>query len=99
MRTVRYVTLVLLISMCGAGFAQERADNTPGSLDRDITVVGRDETALPVPAPSTHAEIVIPELDPLRPTSPTVPPIQPPADDVRSPADQRGDNSTGESVH
>jgi hypothetical protein len=98
MRTARYVTLVLLVSMCGAVFAQERADDTAGSLDRDITVVGRDETALPVPAPSSQAEIVIPELDTVPPSFPTVPPVQPPADDVPSPADQQGDDSSGEAV-
>ena len=98
MRTARYVTLVFLLSMCGAVFAQEKADDTAGSLDRDITVIGRDETALPVPAPSTEAEIRIPELDLVRPISPGVPPIQPPADDVPSPADTQGDDSSGESV-
>ncbi len=99
MRTARYVTLMFLISTCGAGFAQERADDTAGSLDRDITVIGRDETALPVPAPSNQGEIVIPEVDPVRPSSPTLPPIQPPADDSTSPAtDKRGDDPSGESI-
>jgi hypothetical protein len=97
MRTARYVTLLFLVSMCGAGFAQEKADEPSASIDRDITVIGRDETALPIPAPWTQAEIDIPELDPAQPSSPTLPPILPPPGDWPSPAaDQRAIAPSGE---
>jgi len=97
MRTVCSVTLLFLVSMCGAGFAQEKADDSAGPLDRDVTVVGRDDTALPVPPPRTPTEIVIPEVDPEQPSTPIVPPIQPPTGDGVSPTTDQGaiDSSGG----
>jgi hypothetical protein len=88
MRTACCVTLFFVLSMCGAGFAQENADTTGGSLDRDVTVVGRDETALPVPPPGAPQEIVLPDVEPEQPTTPIVPPIQPPPDGTSGAADQ-----------
>ncbi|MGD0724838.1 MAG: hypothetical protein ABSB63_04675 [Spirochaetia bacterium] len=80
MRTACSVTLLLLVSMCGAVFAQEKADDSAGALDRDVTVVGRDDTALPVPPPGTPQDITIPDVDPEQPRTSIVPPIQPPPD-------------------
>jgi hypothetical protein len=84
--------------MCGAAFAQENTDTTGGSLDRDVTVVGRDETALPVPPPIAPPEIALPDVEPEQPSTPVVPPIQPPlsagtsgADD-QSTSDQSGNS-------
>jgi hypothetical protein len=86
MRTVRYVILAILLSVCGTAFAQEDAGTTSDSLDREITVVGRDETALPIPAPWTQEDIALPELDPERPTQPTLPAIPPPSGDWLEPS-------------
>jgi hypothetical protein len=77
MRTACCVTLLFLVSTCGAVFAQENAGDLRASLDRDITVVGRDESALPVPPPGTPAEIAIPDVEPEQPSTPIVAPIQP----------------------
>ena len=94
MRTACCVTLLFLVSMCGAGFAQDRS--TDGSLDRDVTVVGRDEAALPVPPPAAPQEIALPDVGPEQPNTPIVLPIQPPPDPRTSgaadwdPRDQSG---------
>lgn len=82
MRTVRFVTALslLLLSVGLAAHADE-------ALDREITLVGRDETVLPVPQPAVPQAIPIPELDLRRPATPIVPPIA-------APADSRTDTST-----
>ena len=90
MRTACCVTLLFLVSMCGAGFAQEKT--TDGSLDRDVTVVGRDEAALPVPPPKALQEIVLPAVDPEQPSAPIVPPVQPPPDPGTPGAADQGDH-------
>ncbi len=97
MRTACCVTVLLLVSLCGAVFAQEKVDSA-GPLDRDVTVVGRDDTALPVPPPGTPQEIEIPPMDPEQPSTPVLPPIQPPPG-VRPPSatEKDANNASGES--
>jgi hypothetical protein len=83
--------------LCGAVFAQEKADSA-SPLDRDVTVVGRDDTALPVPPPGTPQEIEIPSMDPEQPSTPIVPPIQPaPGGGPPSATDQDANDASGES--
>jgi len=87
---------LFLVSMGGAGFAQDKS--TDGSLDRDVTVVGRDQAALPVPAPGAPQEAALPDVGPEQPVTPIVPPIQPPQD-PRTPgaADQGAREQSGKS--
>ena len=94
MRTACCVTLLFLLSMCETGFAQEKT--TDSSLDRDVTVVGRDEAALPVPLPGASQEIELPALEPDQPSTPIVPPIQSPPDPrTQGEADQAAPDRTG----
>jgi hypothetical protein len=90
MRTACSVTLLFLFSICGAVFAQEKVDDSAGPLDRDVTVVGRDDTSLPVPPPETPPEIKVPDVDPEQPSTPIVPPIQPPPGVWPPPATDQG---------
>jgi hypothetical protein len=78
MRTACCVTLLFLVSMSGAGFAQDKS--TDGSLDRDVTIVGRDQAAFPVPPPEAPQEAALPDMGAEQPITPIVPPIQPPPD-------------------
>lgn len=96
MRTACCVTLLFLVSMSGAGFAQDKS--TDGSLDRDVTVVGRDQAALPVPPPEAPQEAVMPDMGSEQPITPIVAPIQPPPD-PRTPgaADQAAREQSGQS--
>ncbi|HVO39008.1 MAG TPA: hypothetical protein VMV03_08275 [Spirochaetia bacterium] len=48
-------------------------------MDRQITVRGQDDTALPVPAPPEDSGFLVPDVDLERPETPALPPIQPPA--------------------
>jgi hypothetical protein len=97
MRTACCVTLLLLVSMSRVGFAQEKTDTTGDSLDRDVTVVGRDETALPVPALGAAEEIVVPDVAPELPITSLVPPIQPPLEaGAPDAADQAADDESAQ---
>ncbi len=90
MRTVCLVIASIFLAVASAGLSQDRdavADTetpqqdtlSPGSVDREITVKGRDDTALPVPAPAALENVSVPDLDVRRPEVPSLPPIAPPA--------------------
>jgi hypothetical protein len=82
MRTVRFVT-ALTFFLLALGLTARAED----ALDREITLVGRDETVLTVPQPAVPPPISIPNLDLRRHATPVVPPIA-----ARS--DSRADAST-----
>ena len=83
MRTACLVIALTLLTVASSIMAQERspaAGNTDlgSDVDREITVKGEDQAALPVPAPLTHDEIALPEILIERPDVPSLPPILPP---------------------
>ena len=66
MRTVLRVMLSLALFLsCLHAPAQETA--TPardlGSVDTDVTIVGRDDTAIPLPSPPPPPDLALPDLD------------------------------------
>jgi hypothetical protein len=70
MRTMRFVTaLTFLLLAVGLATGAESA------LDREITLVGRDEAMLSVPKPATPPPVAIPDLDPRRSATPVAPPV------------------------
>lgn len=60
----------------GAAVAQ-----VAGPLDQHITIVGRDEAALPLPSPWEPETYAFPPPDMRRPVSPLAPPFMPPLGD------------------
>lgn len=52
-----------------------------GPLDQQITIIGRDEAALPLPSPWEPVPYAFPPPDMLRPVSPLSPPFMPPLGD------------------
>ena len=54
---------------------------TPGPLDQQVTIVGRDEAALPLPSPWEPLPFSFPPADLRRPETPPSPPFQPPLGD------------------
>ena len=75
--------LFLLFALGAAG--QEMSASAPDGLDRDITVVGRDDAELQIPLPWTQRDVPLPEID-LRPlVFPAPPPFLPPAGDWSAP--------------
>lgn len=78
MRTARRVIVAILLFACTGVLAQDEGPGT-SALDRELTLVGRDETAIPVPppAPPSLEALPTPDLTPL--PSRTVPPIIPSA--------------------
>ena len=82
MRTAQRVMIVLLLAAASQrALAQDAGGGGGDSLDRDITVVGRDETAVAVPQPWNEDGISVPELDPVPLRAPLVPAVLPPAGD------------------
>ena len=73
--------VLLLAAACQTVPAQDAGGGGVDSLDRDITVVGRDETTVAVPQPWRDDGITLPELDPAPLRAPLVPAILPPAGD------------------
>ena len=84
MRKARCVMLMLLSTACSSVFAQA-AGGGADSLDREITVIGRDETALPIPLPWKQENISLPSLDVDQPPPPSLPAITPPAGEWSAP--------------
>ena len=83
MRTACLVIALTLLTVSSSITAQERAPasgngDLGSDVDREITVRGEDETALPVPAPASRYEIALPQIDIERPDVPSLPPILPP---------------------
>jgi hypothetical protein len=54
---------LLLFSACRAAPAQAVSPRDLGSVDADVTIVGRDDTIIPIPPPPTLQEMPLPELD------------------------------------
>lgn len=90
MRTACLVIASIFLAVASAGFSQEtgavpdKKTSQPdtvnqGSVDREITVKGRDDAALPVPAPVPLVDVSLPDLDLRKPEVPSLPPITPPA--------------------
>jgi hypothetical protein len=87
MRTARRV-IVLLLALGSSGLllAQQAAAPAPGSVDTDLTVLGRDDSILPVPEPGEQeTPLFIPPVDATAPDSPLVPPISPPIAAITTP--------------
>jgi hypothetical protein len=80
--------IVLLTAAATAASAQSTA--APSPIDQDITLVGRDEAALPLPAPWEPVPFAFPALDMQRPIAPLSPPVPPPSGDWRDFARQAG---------
>jgi hypothetical protein len=70
---------MFLFILCAGGlsFAQDIAPASPG-VDADITVTGRDDAVLPVPAPWQEASITVPPLEPQEVPPLLIPPVRPP---------------------
>ncbi len=81
MRTRRRVIVwVLLLSACTGLSAQDAAGATAGELNMDVTVVGRDDTVIEIPAPAAlPPDLELPAFDDAPPEALPVPAIQPPA--------------------
>ncbi len=82
MRTVLRVmlSLALFFAACPHAPAQEAAPPARdlGSVDTDVTIVGRDDTVIPLPPPPPLPEPALPDLD-LTPLPPfALPAITPP---------------------
>jgi hypothetical protein len=78
--------LLLLFAACRAVFAQDGggaidATRGPsaGTLDGQVTIVGRDQAAIPIPRPSQQELVSVPTLDVEPPLSLEVPAVAPPA--------------------
>jgi hypothetical protein len=67
--------------------AQSSENGVSGTLDSDVTVVGKDETAIPVPPPPNRHDIAVPEPDITPPDPLTLPDIPPPLGDFSIPWD------------
>jgi hypothetical protein len=81
MRTARGVIVFLLFFSAAAGIsAQQSTSPAQGSVDTDVTVVGRDDGIIPIPEPEGSGDEVvlpttdIPDIDPV-----LVAPVRPPA--------------------
>ena len=91
MRTVRRVIVCLLV-LSAAGVWAQQATPAEGSVDSSVTVMGRDDSVIPVPPPEDPlGEIVLPPLDSEsggeRPDSTPqaqsfAPPVSPPVADI-----------------
>jgi hypothetical protein len=76
--------LLLLFAGCRAAFAQD-SGGPDGVLDREITIVGRDQAAIPIPQPWKQEQVSVPNLDVELPDPPDVPAIQPPRGEWSAP--------------
>ena len=79
MRTVRPVIVCLLILLAGGSLpAQQTASSSQGSVDTDVTVMGNDDSIIPVPEPVPPDDaLVLPPLDTSPPPAFIVPPVMP----------------------
>jgi hypothetical protein len=76
--------LLLLFTGCRVAFAQD-SGSTDSALNREITIVGRDQAAIPIPQPWKQEQVSVPSLDVEPPDPPEVPAIQPPKGDWAAP--------------
>ena len=58
--------------------AQSAQDTAGGTMDSEVTIMGKDETSIPVPPPWKPSEVVVPQPDMTPPDPMTLPPIPPP---------------------
>jgi hypothetical protein len=79
--------IAFLLLPAGRILAQAADSTVSGSLDSDVTIVGRDETAIPVPPLRSQREVTIPEPDMTPPDPQSLPPIPPPSDPPSTPKD------------
>jgi hypothetical protein len=88
MRRARRVIVFLLIMSAAARLpAQQTPAPSEGSVDTDVTVMGRDESTIPMPEPEgVSEELVLPPIDFGEPDSLLVPPVLPPITDSLTPS-------------
>ena len=67
-----------LFCACAGASAQEALPGDMGSVDADVTIVGRDETVIPLPAPPVPPDTAFPQLDLTPLDFSPLPPIDPP---------------------
>jgi len=81
MRTACLVIAIVVFSVTSPGYPQDntQAATAAGALDQDITVLGVDETDIPVPPPQLPGPPQIPGLDLQLPTRPVGALVQPPS--------------------
>ncbi len=90
MRTARRVIVCLLALMAAGVLSAQQPKPAEGSVDSSVTVMGRDDSVIPVPAPGDLDELPLPPLEDLLnglldtapPDSPLVPAISPPVADI-----------------
>ncbi len=71
--------MIALLFLTGARILAQSTENTGnGALDSDVTILGKDETVIPVPPPRSDRDLVIPEPDMTLPDPLSLPPIPPP---------------------
>jgi hypothetical protein len=85
MRTARRVIVAILLSACIVVLGQDQGP-AASAVDRDLTLVGRDETAIPVPPPVAAAALALPALDTTPPPPRSVPPVLPSVPSTFSPS-------------
>jgi hypothetical protein len=87
MRRARRVIVFLLILLAAAGIsAQQAAAPAEGSVDTDVTVIGRDDSIISLPEPEGGGdELVLPPLDSDQPDAILVPAMLPPLNDPSAP--------------
>lgn len=84
MRTARRVIVCLLVLFSAACLPAQQSPASPqGSVDTDVTIMGRDDAVIPIPEPEgVDDEPVLPPLDPAPVASVQVPPVLPPPGDM-----------------
>jgi len=98
MRTARRVIVCLLALLAAGVLWAQQPKPAEGSVDSSVTVMGRDDSLIAVPAPGDlEEELALPALDDLLddllgglagaapPDSPVVPAITPPVADISLP--------------
>lgn len=83
MRTARRVIAFLLIlSPAICLHAQQATSPSEGSVDTDVTIMGRDDSIIPIPGPEGESEeILLPPIDAGESEALYVPPVLPPVTD------------------
>jgi hypothetical protein len=81
MRTARRVIVFLMVfAAAGCLHAQQSTAPAEGSVDTNVTILGRDDAVIPIPEPEgVDDELVLPPLDPAPEEPVLVPPVLPPA--------------------
>jgi hypothetical protein len=92
MRTARRVIFCLLALVAAGVLWAQQPKPAAGSVDSSVTVMGRDDSVIPVPAPGDLQDelsaldgLLNGLADSAPPDSPLVPPVSPPVADVSLP--------------